>query len=301
MTEIKEADVLQALRAVIDPDLGRDIVSLGFVKNLRLDGDAVSLEVELTTPACPVKDRMRAEAEAAIRALPGVERVHIQMTARVRAAGASSLPGLKEVRNLIAVASGKGGVGKSTVAANLAIAFARAGARVGLVDADVYGPTVPALLGGGERPAADADGRLVPLARHGVAFMSIGLLVDPASPVVWRGPMASRALQQLLGEVAWGALDYLFIDLPPGTGDVQLTLAQSVPLTGAVIVTTPQSVAVGITLRGLHMFERVEVPILGLVENMSGLVCSHCGEATDVFPRGGGRRAAAALGVPFLG
>ena len=294
-------DVLAALGTILDPDLGRDIVSLGFVKNLAIDGGKVAFEIELTTPACPVKDRMHAAAIEAVRALPQVESVDVQMTARVRPALPTPSAALRGVRNLVAVASGKGGVGKSTVASNLAVALARTGARVGLLDADVYGPSVPTMLGEHGRPSS-ADGELIrPPERYGVALMSIGLLVDPQSPVIWRGPMASRAVQQLLGQVDWGERDYLLVDLPPGTGDIQLTLAQSVPLSGAVIVTTPQSLAVDITLRGLHMFERVQVPILGMIENMSTFVCSHCGQSTDVFPRGAGERAAHALGAPLLG
>ena len=304
MTEqLREHHVLEALRAVKDPDLHQDIVKLGFVKNLRIDRGAVSFEIELTTPACPVKEDMKRQAEAAVSALPGVERVTASMTAQVRRAEtAPSEGGMRLVKTAIAIASGKGGVGKSTVATNLALALARAGARVGLMDADVYGPSVPVMLGGVEKPEAGSQpGWIRPVERMGIRFMSMGLFTGKDTPVIWRGPMATKLIQQFLGQVDWGELDYLLIDLPPGTGDVQLTLTQSAPLTGAVIVTTPQDVAVGVTMRGLRMFEQVQVPILGVVENMSGFICSHCGERTDIFSQGGGRKAAEDLGVPFLG
>jgi ATP-binding protein involved in chromosome partitioning len=301
--QVEEQDVLQALRGVRDPDLHRDIVALGFVKNMRICGGAVAFDIELTTPACPVKDRMRDEALSLVRSLPGVKEVAINMTAQVRKSGPQPMEGgLRGVRNAIAIASGKGGVGKSTVATNLALALARTGARVALMDADVYGPSVPTMLGGGERPdGAGPNGMIKPVERFGVKFMSMGLLTGRDTPVIWRGPMATKLIQQFLGQVDWGDLDYLLIDLPPGTGDVQLTLTQSAPLAGAVIVTTPQDVAVGVTLRGLRMFEQVHVPILGIVENMSGFVCSHCNETTNIFRKGGAKRAAEELGFPFLG
>ena len=301
---VREEDVLDALRAVKDPDLHRDIVALGFIKNLKIEGGAVSFEIELTTPACPVKETMKAEALGLVKALPGVGAVDITMTAQVRRSQAvASEGGMKRVRNAIAIASGKGGVGKSTVATNLALALARTGASVGLMDADVYGPSVPMMLGGmGVKPGAAAtEGWIQPVERHGIRFMSMGLFTGKDTPVIWRGPMATKLIQQFLGQVEWGDLDYLLIDLPPGTGDVQLTLTQSCPLTGAVIVTTPQDVAVGVTMRGLRMFEQVQVPILGIVENMSGFICSHCGETTEIFRHGGGRRAAEEFGVTFLG
>jgi ATP-binding protein involved in chromosome partitioning len=301
---VREEDVRNALSAVKDPDLHKDIVALGFVKNLRIEKGAVSFDIELTTPACPVKETMKEEAASAVKALPGVQSVAVNMTAQVRAAGVSAVEGgMRLVKNAVAIASGKGGVGKSTVATNLALALARTGAKVGLMDADVYGPSVPVMLGGsGARPeAASQQGWIKPAERHGIKFMSMGLLTGKDTPVIWRGPMATKLIQQFLGQVDWGDLDYLLIDLPPGTGDVQLTLTQSAPLAGAVVVTTPQDVAVGVTLRGLRMFEQVRVPILGIVENMSTFVCAHCGQSTDIFRHGGGRRAAQELGVPFLG
>jgi len=301
---VREDDVLAALRAVKDPDLHKDIVELGFVKNLAIKNGAVSFNIELTTPACPVKDAMKSQATECVAALAGVSSVAVTMTAQVRPAGVPATEGgMKGVRNAIAIASGKGGVGKSTVATNLALALARTGARVGLMDADVYGPSVPLMLGAvGARPAAaQKEGWMEPVERHGIKFMSIGLLTGRDTPVIWRGPMASKLIQQFLGQVDWGELDYLLIDLPPGTGDVQLTLTQAAPLSGAVIVTTPQDVAVGVTMRGLRMFEQVQVPILGVVENMSGFVCSHCNKTTDVFRTGGGEKAAIEFGVPYLG
>jgi ATP-binding protein involved in chromosome partitioning len=299
---VTEQAVLQALRAVQDPDLRRDIVALGFVKHLSVDGGRVKFDVELTTPACPVKNLMRDQALAAVKALPGVTDVAVTMTAQVRQAQVRSDAGLRRVRNVIAVASGKGGVGKSTVATNLALALARAGARVGLMDADVYGPSVPLMVGTGGDAGGPTEGDLIaPASAQGIKLISMGLFTDRETPVIWRGPMASKLIQEFVSRVDWGELDYLLVDLPPGTGDVQLTLTQIAPLMGAVIVTTPQDVAVGITLRGLHMFEKVRVPILGLVENMSLFVCPHCAEATPLFRHGGGQRAAAALGIPFLG
>ncbi len=301
---VREEEILAALRAIQDPDLHKDIVALGFVKNLSVKDGHVSLDIELTTPACPVKERMREEATAILKALAGVREVEVRMTAQVRKAAVSPTEGgMRLVRNAVAVASGKGGVGKSTVATNLALALARTGAKVGLMDADVYGPSVPAMLGSVERPdTGGQEGNLIkPVERHGIKFISMGLFTGRDTPVIWRGPMATKLIQQFLGQVDWGDLDYLLIDLPPGTGDVQLTLTQSAPLVGAVIVTTPQDVAVGVTMRGVRMFEQVHVPILGIVENMSTFVCAHCGQTTEVFRRGGGRKAASDYGYPFLG
>jgi ATP-binding protein involved in chromosome partitioning len=239
-----------------------------------------------------------------VKAIPGVGEVSVNMTSQVRPSRVESpVSGMSRVRNAIAVASGKGGVGKSTVATNLALALSRSGAKVGLMDADIYGPSVPTLLGGGAEPPrpGEEEGTLHPVEHLGLKFISMGLFTGRETPVIWRGPMATKMIQQFLGQVVWGELDYLIVDLPPGTGDVQLTLTQSAPLVGAVIVTTPQDVAVSVTLRGLRMFEQVQVPILGIVENMSAFICPHCHKETEIFRRGGGRRAAEELSVPFLG
>jgi ATP-binding protein involved in chromosome partitioning len=302
MLPLNEENILQALKAVQDPDLHRDIVTLNFVKNLKISGNNVSFTLELTTPACPVRDKFKADSEHAIRsAITGVGKVEVQMTASVATHTNQQkdliLPG---VRNTIAVASGKGGVGKSTVAVNLAVSLALDGAKVGLVDADVYGPSIPLMFGMNERPRL-SENKLIPLERYGVKIMSIGFLVDPMQAVIWRGPMASGAVKQFMSDVNWGDLDYLVFDLPPGTGDIQLTLVQTIPLTGAVIVTTPQDVALADARKGLVMFNKVNVPVLGIVENMSYFVCSHCGERENIFDSGGGSRTAEELSVPFLG
>lgn len=299
---VSEDQVLTALRQVIDPDLDRDIVSLGFVKNVKICGGAVSLEVELTTPACPLKDRMKGAAEQAVLALPGVERVEVRMTAQVRASSIQDRPPIPGVKNSIAVASGKGGVGKSTVAVNVAVALAQAGARTGLLDADVYGPSIPIMFGLNDHPTMTAQEELRPLSRYGVKLMSMGFLMrEERAPVIWRGPLVGRMIKEFLSRVVWGELDYLLLDLPPGTGDAQLTLTQSAPLSGAVIVTTPQEVALEDVVRALRMFQRVEVPVLGIIENMSYYECPHCHHREEIFSHGGGREAAQQLGVSFLG
>ncbi len=302
MRELNQANILEALRSVRDPDLHRDIVSLQFVKEVKIEGKDVRLTIELTTPACPVRDEMRVAAVRAIQtAIPDVGNVSVTMESRVTGhenqQKAAILPGVK---NTIAVASGKGGVGKSTVAVNLAVALANEGARVGLVDADVYGPSIPLMMGITGRPKVHQQ-RLVPMENWGVKVMSIGFLVDPMQAVIWRGPMASGAIKQFMTDVEWGELDYLLFDLPPGTGDIQLTLVQTIPLTGAVIVTTPQDISLADARKGFVMFQKVNVPILGIIENMSTYVCSHCGHRENIFDNGGGRKAAEELGVPFLG
>lgn len=303
---ITEEAIRTALAQIIDPDLGRDIISLGFLKEVTIEGDRVAVTIELTTPACPVKEQMKAQAEEIIRAL-GAREAAVTMTARVvggRTGAANAiLPGVK---NTIAVASGKGGVGKSTVAANLAVALAREGSRVGLLDADIYGPSAPLMFGlQGRRPdmyeAAGGEKKLVPLRAHGVSIISIGFLMESDQAVIWRGPMAAGAVKQFMTDVDWGELDYLLFDMPPGTGDIQLTLSQTIPLTGAVIVTTPQEIALADARKGLRMFERVQVPVLGIIENMSYFVAPDTGVEYDIFSRGGGEREAATLGVPFLG
>jgi ATP-binding protein involved in chromosome partitioning len=300
---VSEEQVLNALRAVQEPDLHRDLVTLNMIKNLKIEGTKVSFGIELTTPACPFKNKMQEDARRAVAALPGVKDVLVDMhsttTTDQRIRGQLNIP----VKNTIAVASGKGGVGKSTVTVNLAVALAQEGATVGLMDADVYGPNDHIMMGAARQPVM-ADGetkKIQPIIAHGIKLMSMGFLVDPDQALVWRGPMLHGVIRQFLNDVDWGDLDYLFIDLPPGTGDVQLTLAQSVPLTGAVMVTTPQDVALADVRKGISAFEKLEVPILGIVENMSYFICPHCGERTEIFSYGGGRRAAEEWKLPFLG
>src|SRR5258708_17280796 len=297
-----EQQVLSALATIVDPDLGRDVVSLGMIKDLRISSaGAVAFTFELTTPACPVRDRFQTQAEEAIGALSGVSGVSVRMTANVRPGfmrqASEMLPG---VRQTIAVASGKGGVGKSTVAVNLAAALHQSGARVGLLDADIYGPSVPGLTGVHDQPKV-VDKKLVPLQAYGLSLMSIGFIGGGDKAMVWRGPMVSRAIQQMMGDVTWGELDYLVIDLPPGTGDASLAIPQSIPLTGVAIVATPQDLALDIAVKALQMFRSLNVTPLGLVENMSWYICPECGHEHHVFGHGGADRAAHRLVVPFLG
>lgn len=298
--QVTEQQVLAALSKVQEPELHRDLVSLNMVRDISIHNGTVNFTIMLTTPACPLKTQIENEARAAVLSIPGVTNVNLKLDANVpsdrRITGKLALP----VRNIIAVASGKGGVGKTTVAVNLAIALAQAGASVGLLDADIYGPNVPIMMGLTGLPQA-RDGKLVPPVAYGIQVMSMGFLVPPEQALVWRGPMLHTAIRQLFADVAWGELDYMVVDLPPGTGDAQLTLAQSVPVTGGIIVSTPQDVAWADALRGLTAFRQLNVPILGIIENMSYFVCPHCGERTDIFSHGGGERAAARLGVPFLG
>jgi ATP-binding protein involved in chromosome partitioning len=299
---LTEAGVLQALRSVRDPDLHRDIVALNFVKDVSIKGSDVSFTIELTTPACPVRDELKEQSVQAVRgAIAGVGKVEVTMTSKVvRHEHSLSNVLLTGVKNTIAVASGKGGVGKSTVAVNIAVGLAREGARVGLVDLDIYGPSIPVMMGIQGRPTVQ-EGKLVPMEKWGVKVMSIGFLVDPEQAVVWRGPMVSGAVKQFMSDVVWGELDYLVMDLPPGTGDIQLTLVQTVPLTGAVVVTTPQDISLADAVKAWRMFDRVNVPVLGVVENMSYYICSHCGQREEVFDNGGGERVAKENNVPFLG
>jgi ATP-binding protein involved in chromosome partitioning len=308
--EISKEAILQALTTVIDPDLHKNIVELGFVQKVRSCGGNVAFDVELTTPACPVKEQLKKACHDVVMALPGVVKVEVNMTAQTRRPPEirNLIPGVK---NAIAIASGKGGVGKSTTAVNLSLALAATGAAVGLMDADVYGPSIPIMLGvpEGEQPEVvlDATGaqRIVPIERYGIKLISIGFLTEKEKPIVWRGPMVGKMVQQFLGAVEWGELDYLIIDLPPGTGDTQLTLVQSAPLSGAVIVTTPEAVASEDVLRAGRMFEKMAdsgtpVPILGIVENMSWYETPG-GERIPLFGEGGGERAAQAFSVPLLG
>ncbi|HYV43472.1 MAG TPA: Mrp/NBP35 family ATP-binding protein [Myxococcaceae bacterium] len=300
---VTERDVLAALSKVMDPELNVDLVRAGMVKDLRLSGDQLKVKIELTTPACPLKGKIEADAEAALKAVPGLAKFEIEWGAQVRAAPAGMskdqlLPGVK---NVILVGAGKGGVGKSTVAVNLAVALARCGARVGLLDADFYGPSIPLMTGIRRRPVSKDGKTLEPLEAHGLRVMSIGFLVEPDQALVWRGPMLHGALLQLVRDVAWGELDYLVLDLPPGTGDVALTISQQVRAAGAVLVTTPQDVALADVVRAKQMFDKVHIPVLGIVENMSVFVCPHCHQETEIFDRGGGKKAAELFGIAFLG
>jgi ATP-binding protein involved in chromosome partitioning len=302
MPSVDQSAVLDALRSVKDPDLHRDIVSLGFVKGLSIDDGRVAFTIELTTPACPVKDAMREQARAAVSAIPGVSAVEVTMTASVRAArnvesAQAPIPG---IRNIVAVGAGKGGVGKTTLAVNLAIALSRLGSRVGMIDGDIYGPNVPIMLGVKGQLMAEGE-KIVPAEQHGLKVVSMGFLASDESPVIWRGPMLHSVIRQFFHEVKWGELDYLVIDMPPGTGDVALSLSQTVPVAGAIVVTTPQEVSLADSRRAVRMYQKLNIPVLGLVENMSYFICPSCEHESDIFGRGGGERTAREMGVPFLG
>ncbi len=301
MSTLTEGAILDALRQVQEPELGRDIVTLEMVKSIAIDATEVAFTIELTTPACPLKDEIETNARAALQAI-GATAVSITWASMVRRATPRQAEQLlPNVKNVIAVASGKGGVGKSTVSVNLAVALAQAGAAVGLLDADITGPNIPMMLGVEGQPKASENNKILPLERHGVKCISIQFFVPEGQPIVWRGPLVGGAIQQFLRDVEWGDLDYLVVDLPPGTSDAQLTLAQSVPLGGAVLVTTPQEVALSDVGKALAMFKRLSVPILGLVENMTAFVCPHCGELTEIFGRGGGERFCREHGLDYLG
>jgi ATP-binding protein involved in chromosome partitioning len=294
--------VLNALRVVIDPDIRKDIVTLGFVKNLAIENGRVTFTIELTTPACPVKDQLRDQAKAAVRALPGVADVDVQMTAKVRSASApeTGRPPLPGVKNVIAVGAGKGGVGKTTVAVNLAIALAKCGSRVGLLDGDIYGPNVPIMLGISTQLTTDGK-QIVPAEKYGLQVVSIGFLTQDDAPIIWRGPMLHGAIQQFFREVAWKDLDYLIVDMPPGTGDVALSLSQTVPVVGSIVVTTPQQVSLSDSRRAVRMYQKLNIPTIGIVENMSYYSCTNCHHEADIFGHGGGEGLASAMQVPFLG
>ncbi|WP_343639430.1 iron-sulfur cluster carrier protein ApbC [Roseateles sp.] len=302
MSQISEVQLLQALQQVVDPNTGRDFVSTKQLRHLKLDGDAVSFEVEVGYPAASQIDALRAALVAAARTVPGVANVSVGIVSKIVAhavqRGVQLLPGVK---NIIAVASGKGGVGKSTTAANLALALSAEGATVGLLDADIYGPSIPLMLGVHGRPESTDGQTMEPLVSYGLQLMSIGFLVEDDQAMVWRGPMATQALEQLLRQTRWRDLDYLVIDMPPGTGDIQLTLSQRVPVSGSVIVTTPQDIALIDAKKGLKMFEKVGVPILGIVENMAIHICGNCGHAEHIFGSGGGQRMADQYGQELLG
>ncbi|MCL4370030.1 MAG: iron-sulfur cluster carrier protein ApbC [Chloroflexi bacterium] len=297
--DVTKEDVLKVLGTVQEPELHRDLVSLGMVEDLQVEGSSVGFTVVLTTPACPLKSEIERQAREAVMAIPGVKEVQVKLTSRVRTAQREKamIPG---VRNVIAVGSGKGGVGKSTVSVGLALALAESGAKVGLLDADVWGPNIPQMLGVQTPPQQDGD-KILPALSHEVKMISMGFFVDESTPVIWRGPMVGKMVEQLLTDVDWGELDYLVVDLPPGTGDASLTLAQAIPLSGLVVVVTPQDVAVADALKAVSMFERLNIPILGIVENMSYFLCPHCNERTDIFGQGGARRIAEKHDVPLLG
>jgi ATP-binding protein involved in chromosome partitioning len=301
---VNESQVLDALRPIIDPDFRKSIVDLGFIKNLRIDGGQVAFAIELTTPACPIKAEFEREARERVSALDGVSDVDVEMTAQTRPAvpAPSDKVALPGVKNLIAVASGKGGVGKSTTAMNIALSLCNSGASVGILDADVYGPSLPLLTGVSGRPGTTGEQRIVPLEGYGMKLMSMGFFVTDDSPVIWRGPMVHGLVKQFLTDVEWGELDYLIIDLPPGTGDAVLTLTQMAPLSGAVIVTTANDLSLIDARKGLQMFNKVNVPILGIVENMSYFTPPDLPDKKYyIFGEGGGRRVAEELGVDFLG
>ena len=301
-SKITEAQVLDALRAVMDPELGKDLVTLNMIRNVKIEGTGVSFNLVLTTMACPLKKELETNARNAVAAIPGVTKVTLTTGAEVpqskKLPEKNAIPGVK---NTIAVASGKGGVGKSTVSVNLAIALAKTGAKVGLLDADVYGPSIPLMMGIHKMPQATPEERLVPLFNHGLKLMSVGFMLDEETPLIWRGPLVMQLIKQFLTGVDWGELDYLVIDLPPGTGDVQLTLVQTIPLTGAVIVTTPQDIALIDARRAIKMFGEVKVPVVGIIENMSYFVCPHCNETTEIFSKGGGEKTSDRYGIPLLG
>lgn len=303
---VSERDILAAMSKVMDPELHIDLVKAGMVKDVRVEGDKAKLKIELTTPACPMKGKIQADAEAALKQVPGLKTFDIEWGAQVRSApagmgGPQGQALLPQVKNVILVGAGKGGVGKSTVSVNLAAALARDGATVGLLDADFYGPSIPLMTGITEKPTSPDGKTLLPMEKHGLKLMSIGFLVEAEQALIWRGPMLHGALMQLIRDVRWGELDYLILDLPPGTGDVALTLSQSVRAAGAVLVTTPQDVALADVVRAKQMFDKVHIPVLGIVENMSQFICPNCSHATHIFNRGGGQKAAQMFSIPFLG
>ncbi len=319
MADITEETIIEALTTVSAPDSDKDIVSLGMISGVVLRDGNVAVTIEITQEQGAAFEPARRQAEETLAALPGVLSATVVLTAQRPAQGAaqSASPGagpghghahspeqaplVPDVKTIIAIASGKGGVGKSTTAVNLALAFAAKGLKTGLLDSDIYGPSIPRMLGLEGRPQQISETRLAPMEKFGIKAMSMGLIVAEDTPMIWRGPMVMSAIEQMLRDVEWGELDVLVIDLPPGTGDAQLTLAQRVPLTGAVIVSTPQDIALSDARKGLNMFRKVEVPVLGIIENMSYFACPHCGERTDIFSHGGAQREAAQMGADFLG
>lgn len=298
---MNEQDVKKALSKVNDPELLKDLVSLNMVRDIKICGDALSVTIVLTTPACPLKAIIEEDCKKALTEVGfKAEKITINMTGEVRQHGMQGKESLKGINQIIAISSGKGGVGKTTVSVNTAIALSQMGARVGLLDADITGPNVPIMMGDQEAPVSQ-DGKILPKEMHGIKYISMGVLVPPDQPVVWRGPMLDGVIRQFLRDVVWGELDYLLVDLPPGTGDAQLTICQAVPLAGGVIVTTPQDVALLDSRKSVNMFKQMRVPILGIVENMSFFICPKCNERSEIFSHGGGEKAAGTLSVPFLG
>lgn len=324
MNSITEKDVLQALRQVKEPQSGQDLVSLNMVKNVWLDGSNIRFTIEFKSPSYPHKDEVQAEAKAAAMTISGVGMVKVDakthnplkvISSQPAQRTQSPPPGMRPqqpmqrtkrdllagVKNTIAVASGKGGVGKTTVSVNLAVSLAQSGASVGLMDADVYGPNIPIMMGVNQKLGAGKNNKIAPLERYGVQMVSVGFISQGDTAMIWRGPIVSKVIQQFFRDVDWGELDYLIVDLPPGTGDAQLTLTQAVPLTGAIVVSTPQDVALSDAKKGINMFRKVEVPVLGVVENMSYFVCPNCDERHEIFDHGGGAKASKKFDVPFLG
>ncbi|MEA3303539.1 MAG: iron-sulfur cluster carrier protein ApbC [Pseudomonadota bacterium] len=299
---VTQEQIEEAIKGYVEPHLQRDLVSAKSVKNIDIDGDQVKVTVELGFPAKGIFDEISEAVKSAVEALDGVSSADVDVSSKVVAHSVQkALKPIDNVKNIIAVASGKGGVGKSTVAVNLALALSAEGARVGILDADIYGPSQPRMLGISGKPESNDGQTLEPMNSYHLQAMSIGFLIDEETPMIWRGPMVTQALEQLLNDTNWSDLDYLIIDLPPGTGDTQLTLAQKVPVSGAIVVTTPQEIALLDARKGFKMFEKVEVPVLGIVENMSTHICSNCGEVEAIFGEGGGERMAEEYGVDFLG
>ena len=300
MAAVTREQIIEQLRTVMDPELGKDLVTLNMIKEVEFDGADITVGVELTTPACPLKDKIGGDVQAALKQIAGVNSVSINWSAQIRSARPDTrqLPGVK---NVIAVGAGKGGVGKSTAAVLLAFGLQRSGAKVGLLDADVYGPSIPKMTGlEGAKPGVSNE-MIVPPEAGGVKIISIGFMIEPDKPLIWRGPMVHGVVKQFLEQVEWGELDYLIVDLPPGTGDVPLTLAQAIPMTGAIVVCTPQDVAMADARRAVKMYEQLNVPTLGIIENMSYYLCPSCGHRDELFDHGGAKRSAEEMGIAFLG